>query len=251
MQQPAIDINCDLGEGKTLFDCEKDAALMPYISRCNVTCGQHAGNLQTIDKTLENAARYKVRAGAHPGYPDREHFGRISQALAWFQLEDSILQQMELVAQRAASQGVALSHVKLHGALYNDTEQRSEQARRIAGLVKKNYPNLAVLGLANGCLEQACEELGIEFIREGFMDRRYMNSGQLSPRDQDGAVIEDAGLAVQQALQLVTGKPVTSLEGGSLVMQVDSICLHGDNPNVLKLVQQLVEALQQQGVAIR
>ncbi|MFC6634536.1 5-oxoprolinase subunit PxpA [Microbulbifer taiwanensis] len=246
-----IDINCDLGEGRTAIDCERDAQIMPYISRCNIACGGHAGNDITMRLSLANAQKDRLIIGAHPGYPDPENFGRRSLPMEAGQLLESIDQQVMKLQSFAADTGASLDHIKLHGALYNDAESDRDLAEQITEHIIANYSSLKIMGLANGEMEAAASKRGHPFIREGFMDRRYLNDRQLAPRTLDGSVITDLAPCLEQALCLAKGLPFVSYYGNPLQFSVDSICLHGDNPNAPAIAQQLLQHMKRHGVAVR
>lgn len=247
----AVDINCDLGEGTTAADCSRDALIMPFISRCNIACGGHAGNDTTMALTVGNAKHNGLAIGAHPGYPDRKHFGRRSLSIARPELLENVAAQIERLSAIAARQHCTLDHIKLHGALYNDAEADPRLASSILEMVKVRFPKLKILGLANAAMEQATQKTGLPFLREGFMDRRYLNNHQLSPRNMQGAVIEDFPQCLQQALALIHGEPFTTIHGEPLRFTADSICLHGDNLHAPEIATQLFRALQQAGVEVR
>ncbi|AQQ68741.1 lactam utilization protein LamB [Microbulbifer agarilyticus] len=245
-----IDINCDLGEGKTAEDCARDALLMPYISRCNIACGGHAGNQKTMAISLKNASEHQLSIGAHPGYPDPENFGRKSLNISGEELAASVSAQIQVLVDLASQQGVVLDHVKLHGALYNDAEANPVLATLLTELIHRNFPDLRILGLANGAMEAAAKALAHPFIREGFMDRRYLNKQRLSPRSMPGAVIEDFDHCIQQTLGLIRGDGFPSIDDTELTFTADSICLHGDNPNAVYIAEKLVDALQREQIRV-
>ena len=246
-----IDINCDLGEGETLADCEKDAMLMPYISSCNIACGGHAGNELTIATSLSNAVKYQLNMGAHPGYPDKDNFGRVSLSLSAKELQKTLKQQIDLISTIATRQNIRLNHIKFHGALYNDIESDIQLALELATLCKKYYPSMKLLGLANGNLKEACRKLDIEFIAEGFMDRAYLSNGKLTPRNTKGAVFENEHDVVRQAIALATNQTVKTVDQTNIETKVDSICLHGDNPNALLIAKSVYRTMQESGVQIK
>ena len=246
----AIDINCDLGEGSSEADCARDARLMRYISRCNIACGGHAGNATTMALSLQNAREAGVAAGAHPGYPDRENFGRTSLAIPRQDLLCAVRDQIHALQQLAVSEKVPLTHIKLHGALYNDAEASSELAEDLVQLIAREFPDLRILALANAALERAARKYRHPALREGFMDRRYLNDHQLSPRSMPGAVIEDFSQCLQQVLALANGKPFLSVDNKPLQFSVDSICLHGDNPRAEAIADRLEQALLREGISV-
>ncbi|WP_323847343.1 5-oxoprolinase subunit PxpA [Microbulbifer magnicolonia] len=246
-----IDINCDLGEGKTAADCARDAQIMPYISRCNIACGGHAGNLTTMQLSVANARRNGLLVGAHPGYPDPDNFGRVSLKIELGSLLESIWEQVNRLRDVAGEAAVRLDHIKLHGALYNDAEADRALAERLVGFLAEEFPALKIMGLANGEMEAAARRHRQPFIREGFMDRRYLNDHQLAPRSMEGAVISELDLCLAQALCLAQGRPFESCSGAPLQFSVDSICVHGDNPNAAAIAQRLLLHFQSQGIAVR
>lgn len=246
-----IDINCDLGEGETLADCEKDAMLMPYISSCNIACGGHAGNELTIATSLSNAAKHQLNLGAHPGYPDKANFGRFSLSISADKLAQSLKKQMDLISTIATRQQVRLNHIKFHGALYNDIETNSQLADELAAFCKKHYPSMKILGLANGNLNEACRNLDIKFISEGFMDRAYLSNGRLTPRSTKDSVLENKSAVVEQALSLAVNQTVKTIDQKTIDAKVESICLHGDNPNALAIAKSVYRAMSESGVQVK
>lgn len=246
----SMDINCDLGEGSTEADCARDARLMRYISRCNIACGGHAGNAITMALSLRNAREHGIAAGAHPGYPDRENFGRTSLALPRQDLLSSIRDQIHALQKLAVTEQVTLSHIKLHGALYNDAEADDGLAEDLVRLIAQEFPQLKILALANAALERAANKYRHPVMREGFMDRRYLNDHQLSPRSMTGAVIHDFEQCLEQVLALATGQPFFSINGKPLQFSVDSICLHGDNPQAATIAQNLQQAMLRAGIRL-
>ena len=247
----AIDINCDLGEGDNEHDCVLDAQLMPYISRCNIACGAHAGNELTMNLSVQNAKAHNLNIGAHPGYPDKENFGRLSLALSIEELEQSLTQQLNRFEFWLKKNGAKLAHIKFHGALYNDIELDYELAFAVTQFCKKHYPDLRLLGLANGNLSIACKNIGFGYIAEAFMDRAYCENGKLVPRKQKNAVHSDKSTVVEQAFSIVSRQLVNTINGDKIKIIADSICLHGDNPNALTIAKSVYKTLQEAGIRIQ
>ena len=245
-----IDINCDLGEGATADDCAHDARIMRYISRANIACGGHAGNATTMVLSLENARKHGIAAGVHPGYPDPENFGRVSLAMEPEALLAALNEQITTLHRYAQQQDVTLEHIKLHGALYNDAEASDELARCIVRFVREEFPQLKILGLANAAMETAAADLGHPFLREGFMDRRYLNRARLAPRTLPNSVIENFDDCLLQVLALVHGTTFSSIEGDALAFAVDSICLHGDTAGAENIARELHRQLAFNGIQI-
>jgi UPF0271 protein len=226
-----VDLNCDLGEG-----CGGDAELMPLITSASVACGFHAGGPTTALAALRAAAAHNVQAGAHPGFADREHFGRRELSLPPEQVFADCVYQIGALAGLARAAGSALAYVKPHGALYNMACRDDALARPVVEAAQAF--GLAVLGLPGSRLDAACAGR-CPLVAEGFADRRYLPDGSLAPRSQPGAFVEDAEEAVGQALQLIAGRGVRTL------------CVHGDNPQALAFVRALRAALERRGVTIQ
>ncbi|QKX15989.1 5-oxoprolinase subunit PxpA [Microbulbifer sp. YPW1] len=245
-----IDINCDLGEGATAQDCARDARIMPFISRCNIACGGHAGNATTMALSLQNARAAGIAVGAHPGYPDRENFGRVSLELPRQALLASLCEQVQTLQKLAAEEGVTLAHIKLHGALYNDAEANDGLADDLVQLIAQEFPDLKILALANAAMEKAAQKYRHPVLREGFMDRRYQNDHQLAPRAVAGAVIREFDQCLTQVLALTRGEAFASIGDELLKFSVDSICLHGDNPQAEVIARKLHTELSRAGIRI-
>jgi UPF0271 protein len=226
-----IDLNCDLGEG-----CAHDAELMPLITSANIACGFHAGDAPAGRAVLALAARHGVCPGAHPSFPDREHFGRVEMARTEEEVFADCVYQVGALAALAAAAGTSLTHVKPHGALYNLACRDDAFARPVVEAVARF--GLPLLGLPGSRLQALCAGR-CPFVAEGFADRRYLPDGSLVPRTRPDAFVEDADEAVRQALDLARRRDVRTL------------CVHGDNPRAVEFVRRLRDALLRQGVAVR
>lgn len=223
---------------------------MPFISRCNIACGGHAGNLLTMRQTLKNASLHGIQCGAHPAYPDPKNFGRRSLKLSSEQLIASLLEQIGQLNQLAKQLAQPLNHIKLHGALYNDAEQSPELADKLCQVFAQHYPHLSILGLADGAMESGAKRHGLVFLREGFIDRAYLANGQLAPRTLPGAVYAKVSQCFKQVLAILGGTAITSLDGQPVMLSVDSLCLHGDSVIALQLAQRLKAELNKHGYQI-
>jgi UPF0271 protein len=222
-----IDLNCDLGEGSG-----SDADVLPLITTANVACGFHAGDPATAFATIALAAKHTVRVGAHPSFPDREDFGRREMDRSEQQVYEDCVYQIGAVAAIAKANGVELSHVKAHGALYNMACRDDRSARPVVAAAE--LFGLPLMGLPKSRLE-ALSRSG--FIAEGFADRRYRPDGSLVPRSQPDAFVHDPEEASRQA--------------GKLAEQgVRTLCVHGDNPQALAFVRALRESLTKAGFTI-
>jgi UPF0271 protein len=226
-----IDLNSDLGEG-----CPHDAELMPLITSANIACGFHAGDAGTAHFALTEAARHNVQVGAHPGFPDREHFGRRELARSAEEVFQDCVYQIGALAGLARAVGVPVRYVKPHGALYNMACRDDAYARPIVDAAE--VFGLPIMALPGSRLEALCAGR-CAFIAEGFADRRYLPDGSLVPRTRPDAFVEDPAEAVHQVEWLLREKGVRTL------------CVHGDNPQALAFVRALRQALTQQGIVIR
>ncbi len=232
-----MDINADIGEG---YD---DTGLMPYLTRASIACGGHTGDARSMDAALALAAEYGVAVGAHPSYPDRAGFGRREWAATPEQIVLWVTQQTETLAEIAASKGMRLVHVKPHGALYNAAAQHEAIAAAIAQAVKDWDASLILLGLSGSRLIEAGRAAGLTVIQEVFADRRYQPDGQLVSRETPGALITDPEIAAEQAYALTQGQPIVALDGSSLWLAADTLCLHSDTPDAVKIARAVAEAL--------
>ncbi|MCP4270629.1 MAG: 5-oxoprolinase subunit PxpA [Gammaproteobacteria bacterium] len=247
----SIDINCDLGEGSNKEDCEKDALLMPYISSCNIACGAHAGNPLTIRESLKNAQANDLKIGAHPGYADKDNFGRQSMDLSYRKLETVLLSQMYCFTDIAEAENIEVQHIKFHGALYNDIEKNQQLSVNIANIVMHFFPTMKVVGLAGGKLQQSCNRLGLSFLSEGFIDRSYLSNGRLTPRSQIGALLSDHNSCINQAIALASNEKFETNDDNQITRKVDTLCLHGDNPDAYDLIKIINTVFEQAGITIQ
>lgn len=242
---PRIDFNCDLGEG-----CGDDDAIMPWISSANIACGAHAGDDATIRETLRLCRAHGVVAGAHPGYVDREHFGRREQSLPYAELVSLVREQLSLMDRRAREQGLRLRHVKPHGALYNQSARDPDVAAAIAEAVHRHDPTLLLVGMSGTVSICAAEARGLRTAHEVFAERSYGADGRLLPRGTPGAVL-DADAATAQALGFALHDEVALRDGRTLHLQADTLCLHGDRAGAANFARLLHAALTAAGVRIQ
>ena len=247
----SIDINCDLGESTKPESWARDAEIMPYISSCNIACGGHEGNQASVNASIKNALSHNLAIGAHPSYPDKENFGRKSINMSELELRKTLQLQIALIAESCNQHGAKLFHVKPHGALYNDAALDLSLATTIAEVVAQVSGNIKLMGLADSAMKEAAHKVGIEFINEGFMDRNYRSNKTLVPRTEPEALHSTLEESLQQALKFAQGKPISTPSGQLLSMKVDSICLHGDNPNAVSIAKQLHQSLTDHNIQIR
>ena len=241
-----IDLNADLGEGDP-FDDE----LLQIVSSCNVACGGHAGDAESMARTVSAAIANGVAVGAHPGYPDREGFGRESRFMAGDALYESLTGQVTELSDIAAHLGARLTHVKPHGALYNDAVGDAALADIIARVTAEALGEPAFVGMANTELEFAAKRHGLNFIAEAFVDRAYEPDGTLVPRKEPGAVHEDLNVATTQAVRLAEDSETTARNGDTVKVRANTLCIHGDTPGAAEKARAVRDVLESHGVAIR
>lgn len=246
-----IDLNCDLGEYDKLSQGHNDAVIMPFISSCNIACGYHAGNQSVITHTVSLALKNKVNIGAHPSYPDRENFGRMAMQMSAKDLKPIIIKQIQQVKLAAENQGGRLSHVKPHGALYNQAANDLALACVLLEAVSEVDSSLMFMGLAHSEMEQAAREFGVQFIAEGFVDRAYTQAGKLVPRTEAGAVIKDPNLMLKRVLQMLKEHCVEAVSGEKISLQLQTLCLHGDHEDAIQTAQMINQGLKKAGFSIR
>ena len=241
-----IDLNADIGEG-----CGEDAGLLAVISSCSIACGGHAGNVETMAQTIRDAIACGVAVGAHPGYPDRDGFGRESGFMRGEELYESLTQQVESLGDMAAEIGARLEHVKPHGALYNDAINDPGLADIIARVTAEAPAAPALMGMAGTELERAAREHGLRFVAEAFIDRAYEADGTLVSRKEPGAVHEEMNVETTQAVRLATEGQVTSRDGEQINVRADTLCIHGDTPGAAEKARAVRDVLEAHGVEIR
>ena len=242
----AIDLNCDLGEG-----AGHDAELMPLVTSANIACGAHAGDEAEMRATVRLAQQHGVSIGAHPGFADREHFGRRELDLQPEEIVRLVRTQLESLIRIAGETGARVSHVKPHGALYNLSFKNARVADAIAEAVAGVEPNLWLYGMAGGELIKAGKARGLRVASEVFADRTYQADGSLTPRGRLDALVADAVASVEQALRIIREGRVTSTEGGDVIITADTLCLHGDGEHAVEFARGLRVALQRENVCVR
>jgi UPF0271 protein len=242
----AIDLNADLGEGNA-----NDAALLDIVSSCNIACGGHAGDENSMRATIILALRNGVAIGAHPSYPDRSGFGRRSRFVPAAELHDSLVEQMAALARVAGALGAPITHVKPHGALYNDAADDRELADVIARAVAALPTRSALVGQAGSASEDSAAMLDLRFVAEAFIDRAYRPNGRLVPRSVPGSVHTDLSTMTAQAESLAIYKQVVCATGELIDVRADTLCVHGDTPEADAAARAVRDALEKRGVEIR
>lgn len=238
-----IDLNADLGEGGP-----HDRELLGIVSSANISCGVHAGNADTLAAAIRHSLAQGVAIGAHPSFPDREHFGRRAMALSFDSLRDHLLYQLHALAGLVQAEGGALQHVKPHGALYNQAAVDAQLAEDLVRIVREFNPGLRMVGLASGKLIAAARAEGMTVWQEAFADRRYAPDGTLLSRTDPRALIHEEEEALEQCLQILTTRSVTAIDGSRVALCADTLCLHGDSAEALAFARRLREGLAAAGI---
>ena len=248
---PVIDLNADLGESFGAFSIGRDAELIPLLTSANVACGFHGGDPRVMDLTVRRCREAGVAVGAHPSFPDLVGFGRRALDVSAGEVETDVLYQVAALAGFCRRHGLAMQHVKPHGALYNQANGSPDLARGIASGIAAFDAGLLLVCQPGTELARAGEAAGLTVAHEGFADRAYRGDGTLVSRAVEGSVYHDSGRATEQALRMVTEGTVVALDGTRVDVRVDTLCVHGDNPEAVRLVATLRERLAAAGVAVR
>lgn len=245
-----IDLNADLGEGIGPWERSPDPLVLRLVSSASIACGAHAGDPARMRRTAAEAARLGVAIGAHPGYPDREGFGRRELHAPPREVAAQVADQVGGLIVHAAVEGARVRYVKPHGAMYNRAAREPELACAIAEAVRSVDPSLALLGLGGSALLEAAGQAGLRAVSEAFLDRSYALDGTLVPRDQAGAVITDPNAAAARALGLARDGSVTAADGTLLRINAQSYCVHGDGPRATELLAAVRSSLEAAGIAV-
>jgi UPF0271 protein len=245
-----IDLNSDLGEGYGPWTMGDDEALLDIVSSANIACGFHAGDPSIMRRTVELAAERGVAIGAHVSYPDRRGFGRYDLNIPPDQVQDDVLYQIGALEAFARSAGTRVSYVKPHGALYNAIAVDRALARAVIAAVSAFDPSMPLLTQPGGAAAEVAAAADAPCRHEGFADRAYLPTGQLVPRSRQGAVLTEPDAVSQRVLDMVQTHEVTTIEGQTIPLHVDSICLHGDTPGAVTLARAVRDRLTNAGVHI-
>jgi UPF0271 protein len=260
-----IDLNCDMGELPEVIADGTQEALMRSITSVNIACGGHAGDERTMKTTIEQGLRWKVAIGAHPGYADRANFGRLELKLPPNEIATSIFEQVQALAKIAASCGARLTHVKPHGALYNQSIKNRELAAAIAEGVKKAVAadvaaalrrcrclseDVVLVGLAGSPMLDVFRQAGFAVAAETFADRRYEPDGTLRSRKFEDALIRDPAEAGRQALSIVERGVVIACDGSEVSVNAQTLCIHGDTPGAPEIATAVACTLRESGVTL-
>jgi UPF0271 protein len=233
-----IDLNSDMGESFGSWTMGADEALLTHVTSANIACGFHGGDPRVMDATVAMAAERGVVIGAHVSYPDLVGFGRRSMKVSPAELTTDVLYQIGALEAFCRRHGTEVRYVKAHGALYNDLAD-DEQMAAALGEAITSYGGLAVLMLGGSPAAEVLRDQGIQVVAEGFADRGYTAAGRLVPRRQPGAVLTDPAAVAERGWRIATGAAIAADDGSELVLDADSLCVHGDTPGAVELAREL------------
>ncbi len=239
-------LNCDIGESFGAWTMGLDGEVMPYIDCANIACGFHAGDPSVMRKTVALALTHNVTIGAHPAYPDLVGFGRRSMACSSQEIQDLLHYQIGALDGVCRAQGGRVSYVKPHGAMYNDMMANPTQLRAVIEGIARYNPELPLMLLAmrdNTAAQAMADEFGVTLWFEAFADRAYDSAGRLVSRSLPGAVHHDPEIIIAQALTLARGEALIASDGSELLLNADTLCVHGDNASSIAAVQRIRLAL--------
>lgn len=245
-----IDLNCDMGEVPEAIADGTQEALLRSVTSVNIACGGHAGDEQTMKTTIEQALRWKVAIGAHPGYADRANFGRVELKLPPNEIATSVFEQVRALAEVAERCGARIGHVKPHGALYNQAVHNREIAEAITEGVARWRCDVVLVGLAGSPMLDVFKNAGFTVAAEAFADRRYEPDGTLRSRKFEDALIRDPEVAGRQALSMVEKGVVIACDGSEVAIDAQTLCIHGDTPGALQIAATVARTLREAGIAL-
>lgn len=234
-----IDLNCDLGEG-----LNNEHLIMPLISSCNISCGAHAGSVETIDQVIALALKHNVKIGAHPSFPDKENFGREVLKMSDTELLQSLIAQLRLFKKRAALQKVKVHHVKPHGALYNLIAVRSSKALVVVQAIQEVFDDIKLYVPCNSRIESVALASGMDIIYEVFADRNYTDDLKLVSRALPYAIIEDPEVIGRRVKLMVDEGKVRTVKDTIRDIKAETFCVHGDHPRVVEVLKLLNEEFE-------
>ncbi len=245
-----IDINADMGESFGAWTMGADAALLEQVTSANIACGFHAGDPRVMDATVARAAERGVTIGAHVSYPDLVGFGRRQLRVSPDELTTDVLYQIGALEAFCRRHQTAVRYVKAHGALYNDLAGDERLAAALGQAVAAYDAGLSVLALAGSPAVDVLRQQGLPVVAEGFADRGYTAAGRLVPRSQPGAVLTDPAAVAERGWRIATGAPIETEDGSLLVLDVGSLCVHGDTPGAVGLARELRAVLSARTVEV-
>ncbi|EDM34157.1 hypothetical protein PBAL39_19469 [Pedobacter sp. BAL39] len=246
----SVDLNCDVGESFGAYHIGNDAAVFPYLSSVNIACGFHGGDPAVMRKTVKMALEQGLAIGAHPGLPDLQGFGRREIKVNTDEAYEMVVYQIGALSAFVTAEGGRMHHVKPHGALYNMAAKDERLAMAIAEAIYRVNPELRLYGLSGSALVKAGTTLGLNVAHEVFADRSYQDDGTLTPRGQQGALIDDVDQAIAQVVKMVKQGTVMSRQQVPVGIHADTICIHGDGLHAAGFARRIHETFHLEGIVI-
>ena len=249
-----MDLNCDMGESFGGYKLGLDEEVIKYITSANVACGWHAGDPLVMMRTVKMAKEYGVGVGAHPGYPDLLGFGRRNMDCTPEEVRNYVIYQIGALQAFCTANKVELRHVKPHGNLYMTAVENENVARAIAQAIVAVDPRLMYVALAGAkgeLIALVAQEVGLKVVFEAFPDRAYTSQGTLLSRREPGAVIQDPKIVANRALKMAKEKRIVAVDGSEIIVEAQTLCVHGDNPKAVELVRAIRETLETNGVEVK
>lgn len=246
----SVDLNADLGEGFGVWTLGDDDAMLDMVTSANIACGFHAGDAATLARTCRSAAERGVRIGAQVSYRDLEGFGRRFIDVPPDELTADVIYQIGALQALAGVAGATLNYVKPHGALYNSIVDHRDQARAVAEAVHAVDPGLMVLGLSESTFFAEAQRLGLRTVPEAFADRAYRSDGRLLSRRERNSVLHNPDEIADRVISMVAAGRVTAVDGSTIPISVESICVHGDSPGAVQIACAVRDRLTAEGVRL-
>lgn len=247
-----IDLNSDMGESYGAWKMGDDPAMLKIVTSANVACGFHGGDWNVMYETASIAKQNGVAVGAHPGFNDRDGFGRrVIRGDSMAEIERMVAYQIGAMQAMAIMAGHKVTHVKPHGSLGNLVNEEDDFAMAIGRAIKAVDPKLIYVIMPGRNTEKAAEKLGLPVAREFFADRTYDDNGQLTSRKKPGSVIHDAEAAAARVLKTLQEKTITTVTGKTIPVAIDTICVHGDTPTAVAMAGAVRKALEHAGYTLK
>ena len=234
-----MDINCDMGEIPGLLKNNVYSDLMDHVMSISLACGGHAGDTEMMRELVIIAKKKNVKVGAHPSYPDRENFGRLELDMESEELLSSIWSQVYSLLKIAEEENISVSHIKPHGALYNQAAKDAQVARVIGDAVDRIDPHLNIMCLSGSLMVRVVEDMGLKVVQEAFADRTYERNGSLRNRNLDYALITSPQKAADQARLIIERNKVIAFDGSEVSIEAQTICIHSDTPNAVAIAEEV------------
>jgi len=245
-----ININCDLGESSKLHSTKNDPLLLEIVNSANIACGYHAGDKQTMVKTIEISKKNKVSIGAHPSFNDPENFGRKRLSLPSNEIKKLVIDQINILSKIANNKGIKVTHVKPHGALNNMACENYDLAKIISEAIIEVNKELIFLVPTGSQMEKAGKKLGMKIAAEIFADRNYEDNGNLVSRSKKNALITDPEIAKRHVIKMVENQALNCYSGKKIPCEIDSVCVHGDGKSAVNTAKEIRDGLLKAGVTL-